>query len=181
MNLSPTTALRAAALLLLSAGSLVWSGCSTTSVSAVAMPLEAVAKYSPAPQTVSGIEALEGAQDYVAKHKSAGADYMIGSGDSMLPLYHDRAVVVTERPALESLKVGQTVVFMGANGPVAHVIVQQTSRGWVTMGLGNREADDGTVTEEAYIGVVVKAYQPTSSAMLAYVKTASKGLYASNP
>ena len=129
--------------------------------------LAAAAKYSPAPVVATGREALEGALAYVRSHP--GADFAVGSGDSMLPLYHDRAVVVTERPALESLKVGQTVVFMGSNGvPVAHVLVRETSEGWVTQGLGNRDSDPGYLTDEAYMGVVVKAYQPTTSPVLAY-------------
>lgn len=129
--------------------------------------LAQVAKYSPAPSVATGREALEAATGYVRSHP--GADYAIGSGDSMLPLYHDRAVIVTERPPLATLKVGQTVVFMGADGiPVAHVLVRRTADGWVTMGLGNRVPDDGALTDNAYMGVVIKAYQPTSSPILAY-------------
>jgi hypothetical protein len=49
------------------------------------------------------------------------------------------------------------------------------------MGLGNREFDEGTLTETAYMGVVVKAYQPTGSPILAYAKTAPSETYAANP
>lgn len=129
--------------------------------------LAAVAKYSPWPIVATGRQALEGAQAYVRQHP--GSDFAIGSGDSMLPLYRDRAVIITERPALESLKVGETVVFMGSQGvPVAHVLLRETAEGWVTMGIGNRQEDPGFLTDDAYMGVVVKAYQPTSSPVLAY-------------
>lgn len=167
---------------LLAAGSLFCSGCSNMGSAEVRnLSLEEVAKYSPAPQVVSAYEAIQGAQQYVRQHP--GADYSIGSGDSMLPLYHDHAVIVTERPALETLHVGQTVVFVNADGiPVAHTLLARTDRGWVTMGLGNTQPDDGTLTDAAYVGVVVKAYQPTESPILAYMKSAPKGaLLASNP
>jgi phage repressor protein C with HTH and peptisase S24 domain len=142
--------------------------------------IAAVTANSPTAQVTSPVEALESAEAYV--HAHPGADYLFGNGDSMLPLYHDRAVVVVERPAMSELKVGQTIVFMGRNGvPVAHVLIRTTRRGWVTMGLGNSQEDPGTVSEDAFIGVVVKAYQPTGSAVLAYLSSPQQRLYASNP
>ncbi|MGH7995981.1 MAG: S24/S26 family peptidase [Opitutaceae bacterium] len=144
--------------------------------------LDAVARNSPAPEVVTARQALGQAADYVRRHP--GADFSVGSGDSMLPLYHDRAVIVTERPSLGSLKVGQTVVFMGADGvPMAHILVRRTSRGWVTMGLGNREPDDGFLTDNAYMGVVVEAFQPIGSPILAYATSAhaTGEFFAANP
>ena len=86
--------------------------------------------------------ALDSALRYVKEHP--GSDFAVGRGDSMLPLYHDRAVIILERPAISELKVGQTVVFMGANGvPVAHVLVRHAADGWVTMGLNNTEVRPG--------------------------------------
>jgi len=177
-----TNLLRAAALLALAAGSLVWSGCSTMdgTVAAIALPTAAIAQNSPAPEVVTPYQAIENARAYVKAHP--GADYAIGSGDSMLPLYKDHAVIVTERPALSELKLGQTVMFMGQNGvPVAHTLIRHTAQGWVTMGLGNPVPDEGTLAEDNYMGVVVKAYQPTGSPILAYARTAPAGTFASNP
>ena len=161
-------------------GSLFTTGCSTTSVTAMDLPLQEIAKYSPRPTMVTPYEAIEGAQKYVREHP--GADYSIGSGDSMLPLYQDQAVIVTERPSMVQLHLGQTVVFMGQNGvPVAHTLIKHTNEGWITMGLGNPVADEGFLTETAYMGVVVKAYQPTGSSILAYAKSApSNSSYAAN-
>lgn len=166
---------------LLAAAALFSTGCSSANVAVRNVSLDEVAKYSPAPKVVSAYEAIQGAQEYVREHP--GADYSIGSGNSMLPLYHDHAVIVTERPGLETLHVGQTVVFVNADGiPVAHTLLAHTDRGWVTMGLGNSQPDEGTLTDAAYVGVVVKAYQPTESPILAYWKSAPKGaLVASNP
>ena len=172
---------RLAALAALLTGSLLFTGCSTTNVAAINLPLEEIAKYSPSPAVVTPYEAIEGAQQYV--HDHPGADYSIGSGDSMLPLYRDQAVIVTERPALVQLHLGQTVVFMGQNGvPVAHTLIKHTDAGWVTMGLGNPVPDEGVLSEGAYMGVVVKAYQPTGSPILAYAKSAPRNTsYAANP
>ena len=172
---------RAAALAGLLGSSLLWSGCSTMGgVAANPLPLAAIAQNSPAPEVVTPYQAIENARAYVKLHP--GADYAIGSGDSMLPLYKDHAVIVTERPPLAELKLGQTVMFIGESGvPVAHTLVRHTASGWVTMGLGNPVPDDGTLQEANYMGVVVKAYQPTGSPILAYARTAPAGTFASNP
>lgn len=146
---------------------------------AAKIPGEAFARFSPAPEVATPYQAVEGAKEYVRTHP--GADFAVGSGDSMLPLYHDRDVIVTERPALSNLKLGQTVVFLGENGvPVAHVIVARNSNGWITMGVGNSEADSGTVREDNYMGVIVKAYRPTGSPILAYWATSPLNILA-NP
>jgi len=91
-------------------------------------------------------------------------------------------VIILERPALASLKIGQTVVFMSETGiPVAHVVVSHSPRGWVTRGLNNDECDPGTLRDSIYMGVVVKAFHPTDSPILAYWKTSPQNVYASNP
>ncbi|HEY3755430.1 MAG TPA: S24/S26 family peptidase [Opitutaceae bacterium] len=170
------------ALGLLAVGSVFFTGCSNVVTSEVRnLSLQDVAKYSPAPKVVSAYEAIEGAKEYVRAHP--GSDYQIGSGESMAPLYHDHAVIVTERPALDTLHTGQTVVFVNTDGiPVAHTLLSHTARGWVTMGLGNNQPDEGYLTDAAYVGVVVKAFQATESPILAYAKSAPKGaLLASNP
>jgi hypothetical protein len=156
-------------LLVLACGILPWSGC--TSVARTSrIPFEEIARYSPSAEVVSPVVALDLAHRYVQNHP--GADFAIGSGDSMLPLYHDQAVIILERPSLSELKVGQTVIFVGADCvPVAHIIVQHSPEGWITMGLNNLECDPGVLSEASYVGVVVKAYQPTASAVLAFAGT----------
>jgi hypothetical protein len=180
-HLSSRFLARASALLTLAAGSLLWSGCSTMpEVASAKLPLEEIAKYSPKAAVVTPIQALDGATEYVKAHP--GSDYEFGSGDSMLPLYKDHAVIITERPPMAALHVGQTVVFMGQRGvPVAHILLRHDDDGWVTMGVGNLAPDEGRLNDDNFIGVVVKAYQPTGSAILAYAKSAPKEIYASNP
>ena len=171
--------LRACALPAALLGTLAWSGCSSLDRTAQ-IPAEAVARMSPPPQVSTPYQAVEYARQYVKAHP--GSDFAVGNGDSMLPLYKDRDVIILERPALSGLRLGQTVVFMSDNGiPVAHVLISRTPRGWVTRGLNNDECDPGILRDRAYVGVVVKAFRPTASPILAYWKSSPQNTYASNP
>ena len=160
---------------------LVLSGCATDGV---AYSPAAVSAMSPVAEVVGPLEAYHLAQAYVAGHPNT--DFMIGSGNSMLPLYKDHTVIITERQPIADLKPGMTVVYVGGLGfPVAHVLVKYTSEGWIAMGVGNRESDERRVTADNYMGVVVKAFEPTSSPMLALIEEATAhsngALVASNP
>jgi len=127
---------------------------------------------SPRADVVKPLDAYRLAKAYVAVHP--GTDYMIGSGDSMLPLYKDHTVIITERMPVADLRVGMTVVYSGHSGfPVAHVLVKRTSEGWIAMGVGNPICDAVKVTEDNYMGTVVKAFEPTSSPMLALLENES--------
>ena len=168
--------LRSVAVAFFGLGAAIWSGCAEVDMAAK-IPLDAVARLSPAPEVVSPQVALDSAMRYVREHP--GADFAVGSGDSMLPLYQDRAVIVLTRPAMSALQVGQTVVFMNSGGiPTAHILVRRAPAGWVTMGLNNQKPDSEYLSESSYAGVVVKAYQPTSSVILAYSRAASDGTFA---
>ncbi len=164
------TILRRSLLGLVALTSLGWSGCSTQT-SARYSPA-AVAAMSPQAERVQPFEATELARKYVAEHADTG--YLVGSGDSMLPLYRDHTVVVTRQVALADLKAGMTAVYVGESGrPVAHVLVARTSDGWIAQGVGNAFCDATPVTQENLIGVVVKAYEPSSSPMVALIGEAS--------
>jgi hypothetical protein len=147
-----------------------WSGCATTTTARYSAA--AVAAMSPAADVVAPFEALRLGKQYVAEH--AGTDFLVGSGDSMLPLYRDHTVVVTQRIAMSDLRPGMTAVYIGDSGrPVAHVLVKNTSEGWIAMGVGNARCDATTVTEGNLVGVVVKAFEPTKSPMVALLAEAS--------
>jgi hypothetical protein len=165
------------ALVLLS--SLGWTGCSTTS--AMRFSPTAVAALSPAAEVVPPFEALRLGRAYVAAHP--GTDYLVGSGTSMLPLYPDHTVVVVQPLAPAELKAGMTVVYSNESGrPVAHVLVKKTSDGWVVMGVGNTDCDSTRVTAANLQGVVVKAFAPSRSPMVALLDEAAQGsLVASMP
>jgi hypothetical protein len=136
---------------------------------------------SPSAEVVQPFEAMSLGKKYVAEHP--GTEFLVGSGDSMLPLYKDHTVVVTQKVAVADLKAGMTVVYFGDAGrPVAHVLVKNTSDGWIAMGVGNADCDTTLVTGENLMGLVVKAYQPSSSPMVALLREASsKSSVASNP
>lgn len=91
-----------------------------------------------------------------------GREVVVGRGDSMLPLYQDRTVLVLETLQMSAWRAGMTVVFIGEQGrPVAHTLVSKTSRGWIACGLGNSERDRTLVRSSNYVGTVVRAFAPT--------------------
>lgn len=106
-------------------------------------------------------------------------DTMVGRGDSMLPLYRDRTVLVIERMEQAQLEPGMTVVFFGDSGRmVAHVLVERTWRGWIAQGVGNAERDRTLVRADNYLGTVIKAYTPNpeiSSVRTPGVRVAAAG------
>lgn len=156
-------------LLLLSA--LGWAGCSTTS--AMRYSPKAVAALSPDAVVVQPFEALRLGKAYVASHP--GTDYLVGSGDSMRPLYPDHTVVVLQPIAFGDLKAGMTAVYSTDLGrTIAHVLVEKTSDGWVAMGVDNPACDSTLVTADNLQGVVVKAFAPSRSPMVALLDEANR-------
>ena len=105
------------------------------------------------------LEAWKLAESYAATIPAG--DVMVGSGDSMMPLYPDRTVIVVQRMPMAELRSGMTVVFIGDRGlPVAHTLVNRTSRGWTVKGLANDYLDRTLVRSFNYLGTVVRAYLP---------------------
>jgi hypothetical protein len=118
------------------------------------------ADLSPAAERVAPVDAWTLAEAYAAGR--TGTKVLVGSGDSMLPLYPSRTVLVVQPMNMADLRSGMTVVFIGDSGrPVAHTLVRNTARGWIAMGIGNTVPDRRTVQFRNYIGTVVKAYLPT--------------------
>ncbi len=114
---------------------------------------------SPLPEHLPLRVAWRVAESYAATIPDG--DVMVGSGDSMLPLYPDHTVIVLQRMPMAALRAGMTVVFIGDRGrPVAHQLVAKTPRGWTAQGLANDDLDDTLVRANNYLGTVVKAYAP---------------------
>jgi hypothetical protein len=135
----------------------------------LAISPSALAARSPVPERVLPLEAVRQARLFVAAHP--GTDFMVGSGDSMLPLYKDHTVIVTRRIAIHQLRPGMTVVFMDPEGcAVAHVLVRLTYSGWISMGIGNSECDRGRVVDDNYIGVVIRAFEPMGNPLQALLE-----------
>jgi hypothetical protein len=149
-----------------------WSGCATQA--SLRYSPAAVAAMSPAAEVVRPFEAVRLGKKYAAEHP--GTDFMVGSGDSMLPLYKDHTVVITQRIAASELRAGMTAVYLAESGrPVAHVLVKRTPDGWIAIGIGNAECDSTPVTEANLIGVVVKAFEPSSSPLVALINESNLG------
>jgi signal peptidase I len=142
----------------------LWTGCAE--FSDPTLSLAQVSEMSPTPKAVDTSAAVRQAHAFVAAHP--GSVIALGMGDSMLPLYRDGTMVVVERRPLNSLKPGMTIVFKSAEGwSVAHALVEKTSDGWVTMGIHNPEPDGALVTDQNYVGVVVRAYELPENPMFA--------------
>jgi hypothetical protein len=155
------------------------SGCATQA--AARYSPEAVEAMSPTAQVVRPFEAMRLGRTYVALHP--GTNCLVGSGDSMRPLYGDNTVIVTRWFKTADLRAGMTVVYVGVSGrPVAHVLVRRTLDGWIAQGIGNDTCDAVKVTGENLVGVVVRAYEPSKSplAVLA-IEGASGPSVASTP
>src|SRR5271165_1018280 len=133
--------------------------------------LGAVAAMSPAAEVVGPFDSIRMGEKYVAEH--AGTHCLVGSGNSMLPLYKDHTVVITHSIAMPDLKAGMTVAYIGESGrPVAHVLVKKSFGGWIAKGVGNAGCDSEPVTKYNLIGVVIKAYEPSGSPMVALLDEA---------
>jgi hypothetical protein len=113
-------------------------------------------------------------QRYVDAH--SGTELMVGSGNSMSPLYKDHTVIIARHLQERALRAGMTAVFLGDSGrPVAHVPIRRSLDGWVAHGVNNAEPNEVRVTSDNLIGVVVAAYQPVESPLMALAREAAPG------
>lgn len=86
---------------------------------------------------------------------------LVGSGQSMQPLYVPGTILVLQRFPFELLERGQTVLYRNhASHIVAHVLVTKARDGWRVAGLNNSTHDMEPVSPENLVGVVIAAFQP---------------------
>jgi hypothetical protein len=86
---------------------------------------------------------------------------LVGSGESMQPLYPPGTILVLQKFPYEFLERGQTVLYRNqANKVVAHVLVAKARDGWRVAGLNNRRHDLEPVQAGNLVGVVIAAFQP---------------------
>jgi hypothetical protein len=86
---------------------------------------------------------------------------LVGSGESMEPLYAPGTILVMQHCAYEKLQPGQTALYRNQAGKiVAHVLVARARDGWRATGLNNRSHDMEPVVAENFVGVVIAAFQP---------------------
>ncbi len=136
------------------------SGCATRTSPTPVAANEPPRLLSPAPEIAPAGDAWRQAEAFA--EATPGCEVLVGSGDSMLPLYPDRTVLVVRRLAIGELQAGITVIFAGEQGSrVAHTLIEKTPGGWIARGLGNAEVDRTRVRSENYLGTVIKAFAPT--------------------
>jgi hypothetical protein len=151
---------RVAAIGVVLGGAVLGGGCATRVTPAPAATVAALTEFSPAPEIAESGDAWRQAEALAATIPES--EVLIGSGDSMLPLYRDRTVLVVRRFPINELRAGMTVVFSGDQGHlVAHALVEKSPGGWIAQGLGNGERDRTRVRASNYLGTVIKAFAPT--------------------
>ena len=125
---------------------------------------------SPRPVAAELNSAWQQATD-LAEH-TAQSFVLVGSGQSMRPLYEPGTILVLRQIPFAQLKYGQTVLYRNQHRRVvAHVLVARGRDGWRMQGLNNRTHDLEPLCPENFVGVVIAAYQPTSP--LALVRLAA--------
>jgi hypothetical protein len=84
---------------------------------------------------------------------------VIGSGDSMRPIYGENTVLVLTKIDYAHLKPGMQVGYVNEAGQrVVHVLLSQDARGWRVQGLNNDSMDQERVTRYNLIGVVYASF-----------------------
>lgn len=117
---------------------------------------------SPRPVPVVETEAWHRASELAGL--TAGAFVLVGSGESMQPLYPPGTILVMQPLPYATLERGQTALYLSKGRKVvAHVLVAKAHDGWRTAGLNNRIHDMEPVREENLVGVVIAAFKPLPS------------------
>lgn len=84
---------------------------------------------------------------------------VIGSGESMKPVYGENTVLVLQKVAFDSLKAGMNVAYRNQSGRIVlHRLVALESGRWRVRGLNNEDEDDERVTPENLLGIVYAAF-----------------------
>lgn len=113
------------------------------------------------PRPVALAESVAWQEASCLAEETAGAFVLVGSGQSMQPLYQPGTILVLRQLAFDELKRGQTVLYRSKeNKVVAHVLVAKARDGWRARGLNNRIHDMEPVCADNLVGVVVAAYRP---------------------
>lgn len=118
---------------------------------------------SPRPVVASATKAWQSATTLA--DNTDRAFVLIGSGDSMQPLYQPGTILVLQQVPYESLRPGQTVLYRNQrNKVVAHVLITKARDGWRAQGLNNPTHDMEPVVADNLVGIIIAAFQPPASA-----------------
>lgn len=112
----------------------------------------------PAPATdVGKVQAWRDAERVAARDTNRVT--VIGTGESMRPIYGENTVLVLTKIEYEQLKSGMQVGYVNEAGRrMVHVLLNQDARGWMVQGLNNEAMDQERVTRYNLIGVVYASF-----------------------
>ncbi len=117
---------------------------------------------SPRPVPVNETDAWQ--QAGALAEMTPSAFVLVGSGQSMQPLYAPGTILVMQLCAYDQLQPGQTALYHNKAGKVvAHVLVTRARDGWRATGLNNRIHDMEPVLPENLVGIVIAAFSPARS------------------
>ena len=117
---------------------------------------------SPRQITAGEMEAWQ--QASTLAENTPAAFVLVGSGESMDPLYRPGTILVLRQLPYAELKRGQTALYRSKQHKVvAHLLVAKARDGWRAQGLNNRIHDMEPVCADNLIGVVIAAFQPATS------------------
>lgn len=89
---------------------------------------------------------------------------VIGSGESMRPIYGENTVLVLTKIDYDQLKPGMQVGYVNERGHrVVHVLLGKDAQGWRVQGLNNEVMDRDRVTRYNLIGVVYASFATDES------------------
>lgn len=85
---------------------------------------------------------------------------VIGSGESMKPVYGENTVLVLQRVDFDGLAEGMNVAYRNEGGRVVlhRLVVKEGNRSWRVRGLNNEAEDRERVTPENLLGIVYAAF-----------------------
>lgn len=134
-------------------------GCATTTPN---QRMEFLVRSAPAPTLVAAGRELAAAESHASRDPATFA--LIGSGQSMAPLYANGTAIVVREQSFFTLRPGMAVVYRSQRGHyVAHSLVERLRDGWLAAGVNNAEPDEELVTPGNLIGVIKAAYASTDS------------------
>lgn len=112
----------------------------------------------PAPATdVGKLEAWRDAERIASRDSDRVT--VIGTGDSMRPIYGENTVLVLNKIDYAQLRTGMQVGYVNDAGRrVVHVLLDQDARGWKVQGLNNEAMDRERVTRYNLIGIVYASF-----------------------
>jgi hypothetical protein len=88
-----------------------------------------------------------------------GRQIVIGSGESMRPIYGENTVLVLAKINYAELRPGMQIAYLSRTGRrVVHVLLSQEPGGWRVQGLNNQSEDGERVTRDNLIGVVYASF-----------------------